>query len=220
MPFVGVRLVGGRKEKGIQETERTLKQGMGSWWMAAHIYRATTVSLRTTHDTVVGHVFGTALTGSVNWPWSGERVMRVKRWETKVLRVTFRPRTKAGEEWVEDRKRNSKEVKAKWRKMQLPTRAVKIAEKVWKTMAWASCDGDVLVMNAPRSTLRWQMSTWWRNRSAWCMRADPINVSRWKHKWCFHNVGVVWDTPMARWAGDGRDSAQEMFKNVRPRKMR
>ena len=34
-------------EKGIQGPERMLKNGMGSWWTDAHIYRAKSVSLRT-----------------------------------------------------------------------------------------------------------------------------------------------------------------------------
>ena len=37
------------------------------------------------------------------------------------------------------------------------------------------------------------------------MAWDPGNVQRWKHKVGFHNRGVQWDTPMARWAGEGKD---------------
>ena len=33
--------------------------------------------------------------------WRTERVMRVKRWESKILRLTFRPKMKAGEDWVD-----------------------------------------------------------------------------------------------------------------------
>ena len=36
----------------------------------------------------------------------------------------------------------SKEMRAKWREVELPTMAEKNAEKVWKTMAWATYDGD------------------------------------------------------------------------------
>ena len=68
------------------------------------------------------------------------RVMRVKKWETKILCLTFRLVVKAGEEWVEYRNRTSREMRAKWRMMKLPTMAEKIAEKVWKTTA-ALCEG-------------------------------------------------------------------------------
>ena len=85
---------------------------MGSWWRDAHKYRGKRVSLRTKCGRVVSHVFSTALNGSVKWAWGVERVMRVGRWESEALRLTFRPRMKAGEEWVEDRKRTSWEMRA------------------------------------------------------------------------------------------------------------
>ena len=44
-----------------------------------------------------------------------------------------------------------------------------------------------------------------RHRSVRGMKLDPLNVTCWKHKWCFHDRGVTWDTPMARWAGSGED---------------
>ena len=36
------------------------------------------------------------------------------------------------------------------------------------------------------------------------MKCDPMSVSKWKHRWGFHNRGVVWDAPMATWAGEGK----------------
>ena len=41
--------------------------------------------------------------------------------------------------------------------------------------------GEVLVKRALRDVLGWRTSTWWRNRSAWCMKKDPANVTIWKH---------------------------------------
>ena len=75
-----------RTGKGIQWAEMTLKQ---LWEVAKN------VSLRRKCDRVVGHVFSAALDGSVTWAWS---MMRVKRWESKILRLTFR---EAREDWVE-----------------------------------------------------------------------------------------------------------------------
>ena len=37
------------------------------------------------------------------------------------------------------------------------------------------------------------------------MTWEPYNVQRWKHKVGFHNRGVQRNTPMARWAGEGKD---------------
>ena len=37
------------------------------------------------------------------------------------MRLTFRPRMKAGEEWVESTKRTWRKMRAKWRKMKQPT---------------------------------------------------------------------------------------------------
>ena len=41
------------------------------------------------------------------------------------------------------------------------------------------------------------------------MKWDPLNFTCWKHKWGFHNRGVTWDTPMARWAGSEEDWIQK-----------
>ena len=60
--------------------------------------------------------------------------------------------------------------------MKIPRMAEKNAEKIWKTTAWLTCDGDVPVMKAPRAILRWSTSTWWRNKSLWRMRVDPMHV--------------------------------------------
>ena len=48
--------------------------------------RAESVSLKTKCGRVVRQVFSIGLNGIVKWPWSGGRVMRVKRWESKVRR--------------------------------------------------------------------------------------------------------------------------------------
>ena len=59
---------------------------------------------------------------------------------------------------------------------ELPTTVVKSAEKAWKTIVWATYDGDALVMMALRSILRWRTATWWRNKGAWSMKIEPVNV--------------------------------------------
>ena len=77
--------------------------------------------------------------------------MRVQRWESKILRLTLKPKMKAGEGWVDYRIRTSREVRTKWRKMVLPSMADKNAENVWKIMAW---DGGIGVLLSLWSRLR------------------------------------------------------------------
>ena len=78
----------------------------------------------------------------------------------------------AGEDRVEHRKRTLGESRVQWRKVKFPTVSEKNTEKVWKTMAWTTCDGDFHVVKSLRSILRW--------RTAWSIMVDPMNMG-------FHN---------------------------------
>ena len=51
----------------------------------------------------------------------------------------------------------------------------------------------------------YRTTAWWRSRASLGMAWDPYNAQWWKHKVGFHNRGVECDTPMARWAGGGKD---------------
>ena len=74
--------------------------------------------------------------------------------------------------------------------MKLPTMADENAENIWKTMAWASYDGDVPVMKAPRSLLRWRTSTWCLGRAR--EACGCLNMER-------RGVGhVLWQTGLAK----------------------
>ena len=42
------------------------------------------------------------------------------------------------------------------------------------------------------------------------MRIGPMSVSKCKHKWSFHNRGVVWDALVAKWAGEVKGWVKEM----------
>ena len=143
-----------RTGRGIQRTEKTLSKGMGSWWRDGFIHQRKSVSSSRKCDRVFSHLFSTALDGSVKRPWKyKKRVLRVKRWESKILRLTFRPRMKAGEDRVEYRKRTSWEMKAKWRKMNYrrwPRRTLRRCGRPW---SGPISDGDVSVMKALRSIL-------------------------------------------------------------------
>ena len=85
------------------------------------------------------------------------------------------------------------------RKMKLPTVVEKNSDTVWDTMTFVFCGGDVSVMKALRSILRWRTTSWRKNRSAWWIRGGPMHMSKWNTSVGVHNRGVAWDTPMAKW---------------------
>ena len=207
LPFMEVFDVLGfrfrRDGKGMQGTEKTLRTGLGSLWRDGYIHR----------HRVVSHVFSTALHGSVNWLWSAARTTNIHNRESKILRQTFRPRMRTGEDWVEYRKRSSRARRTKWRKLNLPTMAERNAEHLWKAISWAAYDGDV--PGGLRSTLGWRTATWWRNRSAW--RMDPAINTRWKPKFWVSQQRSGVDTPLTRWAGEENDWVRRMVRHP-PRK--
>ena len=104
------------------------------------------------------------------------------------MRLTFRPKMYAGEGWIGYRQRTALSLRVKWRKMGLPTLAEKVVDKNWTTTNWAINDGEVPIMTP--------------------YVLPTANVTRWKHKFGFHNRGVQWDTPMSRWSGEEKDWMQ------------
>ena len=100
----------------------------------------------------------------------------------------------------------------------LPLLTEKIANKIWATMTWAVYEGDVPIMLA-------LFVPFWGGEQLlsgeaehlWGMAWDPFYVQRRKHKVGFHNRGVQWDTPMARWAGEGNDWVK-LLAQRQPRK--
>ena len=177
-------------------------KGLRSWWRDKYIYRSKTVPMTAKCERVHSHVYSTVLNGSINWPWSGATINKVRAW---VLRLTFRPRKRPDKTWEAYKIRTSRFQKNSWRKIGVLLLTEKIASKIWTTMTWAVNDGDVPIMLALRSILVWRTTPWWRSRSSCGMAWDPYNVQRWKHKVGFHNRGVQGDTPMFRWAGEGND---------------
>ena len=175
-----------RTGKWLQVTEKTMRNGMGSWWWDGYIHRARKCVFEG------GNATGWAVTFQHGSEWENE--LSLQRGKS----AEFRRQRKAEQNWVVFRKRTSGEMRVKWRTMKFTTTAEKNVERVSKTMAWATYDGDVLVVKALRSLLRWRTTTWKRNRSLWKMRVDPVNVSRWKDKCVFQNGGVVWNTLLSR----------------------
>ena len=125
-------------------------------------------------------------------------INKVRAWEAKIPRLTFRPRMKPDDTWWVAEQAQQNFLRKSWRMMGLQLLTEKIASKIWTSMTWAVYEGDV-------------------PRASWSMARDPYNVQRWKHKVWFHNRRVQWDTPMARWAGEGNDWKKLMAQR-KPRK--
>ena len=95
-----------RDGKGMQEIDKTLRKGLGSWWRDAHIHRSKSVSMQVKCRRVVSNMFSTVLNGSANWSWNADTSLKVHQWETKILRLTIQteadPRWRAGRIQTED----------------------------------------------------------------------------------------------------------------------
>ena len=125
---------------------------------------------------MVSHVFSTVLNGSVNCNWTVTIARMERYWETKILRLTLRPKMLPGEEWITYKARAVRVMRAKWKEMGLASQADLCAEKIWKSMSWVGYDGTVPVMKALRTVIEWRTTAWWRTRSAKGMSEDPLTM--------------------------------------------
>ena len=96
---------------------------------------------------VLSNVYSTALSGSVNWPWSVAMQDETRAQEAKILRLAFRSRMYASESWVGCGPRTAQFLGIKRRKMGL-------VDKIWMTVSRIIHDREVLVMRALRSRVR------------------------------------------------------------------
>ena len=71
----------------------------------------------------------------------------------------------------------------------------------------------------PKCSLEMEDNDMKETSYAWSMWVERLNVTRWRHKWGFHTRGVMWDTPLAKWAGNGDDRFQKI-NNAPPAKKR
>ena len=78
---------------------------------------------------------------SLNWSWGQGGVKKIERWEAKFLRVVFKPKIKPEEAWVEFRKRTTRTIRVKWKKMKLQRWREKTAEKIAMAAHWAAYKG-------------------------------------------------------------------------------
>ena len=96
--------------KGSEGMERPFNGGLRNWWRDQHIYKAESVTLKVKREEVVSHVW---------WAWNQENVQLLKRWRDHLLRLTFRPRMRTGEDWVTYRRSCARAMRARWKGMGL-----------------------------------------------------------------------------------------------------
>ena len=110
-----------RDGTGSQGAERTMCKGLVSWWRDKFIFHSKTVLMVTKCKRVHSHVYCTVLNGSINSSWSVAMIDKVRAWEAKILRFTFRPRMGPRKKHgVGYRNRTAQSFRKSWRKMGLP----------------------------------------------------------------------------------------------------
>ena len=125
-----------------------------------------------------------------------------------------RHRRKEDEGWMTSRKRTARTIGILWRNMKLPHFCEPVALGLSKAAGWVTYEGVVpLVAEA----LKWRSTGRCRDRKAEVMARDPTNSTKWKHMWRFHNRGVVWYTPFAKWCGSGEEWHKKMQREKTPR---
>ena len=67
-----------RDGKGFPGAECSMCKALGSWWRDKYIYRTKTVTMTTKCERVHSNVYSTVLNGSINWPWSGAMINKVR----------------------------------------------------------------------------------------------------------------------------------------------
>ena len=149
-------------------------KGLVSWWRVRFIYPSKTVPMIVKYWRGHGHVYSTALNGRFvhGKPTSYISPLYPKEYRRQRAELHGTDRSLVARQMEEDAS---------------PVVDRKNVDTFWMTTNWTNFDGDVRIMKAQRSILGWRTTTWWRNRSAWVMATDPTNVTRWKHKFGFHN---------------------------------
>ena len=147
--------------------DRSLNGGLRNWWRDQHIYKAESVTLKVQREEVVSHVW---------WAWNQENVQLLKRWRDHLLRLTFRPRLRKGEDWVTYRRSCARAMRARWKGMGLLN----------MNCHWRRYNGNVPSLpGACHGT----------DKVVQTQAKDPTNASRWVPQ-----QRVAWDTPFAKWS--------------------
>ena len=83
---------------GVHGAERAMCKGTGSWWRDKVYLSDEDCPWRRPMC-----VYSTALNGSINLPWNGAMLTKVRAWEAKILRLTFQAHMLPDEGWINDR---------------------------------------------------------------------------------------------------------------------
>ena len=102
-------------------------------------------------------------------------INKARAWEEKILRLTFRPRTKPDETWVGYRTRTAKKTK-KLEEDGSTASDRNIANKIWTTVTWDMHESDVPITLALRAISGWRTTAWWRSGASQGMAWDPYNA--------------------------------------------
>ena len=117
------------------------------------------------------------------------------------------------ETWVESHARCWKAARKIWIQMGLPFLYHLIAESIWRAMGWVCDQRPNALVASLKQVFRWRSSQWWHTTHTEGMRDDPVNHTRWKQKWKWHNRGNVCDKLALDWAGKKKiGSAKERTK--------
>ena len=76
-----------------------------------------------------------------------------------------------------------KEARKIWIQMGLPFLFEIIVERMWRAMGWECNQRPNAVIDSMKQVFRWRSSRWWHSTHTEGMRDDPMNHTRWKHKW-------------------------------------
>ena len=137
---------------------------------------------------------------SINWPWSWAMINKVRAWEAKILRFTFRPRMKPDETWVGFWEVAAQTLRTSLRKMGLLLLTEKFASKIWTAVIWAVYDGDV-----PMFYFGVENNRLVEMPSLLEYGGGTPTTYKLEAQNRFHNTGVQCDPQMARWAGEEND---------------
>ena len=162
-------------------------------WRDIVVYRSKDVPWRIKCRRLVDHVYSVFSFGSEAWSWTFQTMDRIKRWQTKMMMRLFRSKRGKDETWVEYHPRCCKATRKIWIQMGLPFRFETIAESMWRAMGWVCDQRPNAVTDFLKQANNWRSSQWWHAIHAEGMEDDPMNHTRWKHKWRWQNRGNVWD---------------------------
>ena len=76
----------------------------------------------------------------------------------------------------------------------------------------------------PEENVQWRSTRWWQSLNTRMMKEDPMNRTRWKHKYGWHNRRNMWDKMATCWAGEEdwtiarkkQNSPEEKYKFTSP----